>query len=74
VPPGDAGALADAARALADDAALRARLGAGARARVAGRFTLDAIADEWVAAYREASLARGLNAEGRRGHLPHDRA
>ncbi len=74
VPPGDAAALAEAARTLADDPSLRAQLGAGARARVASRFTLDAIADQWAAAYREASGARTLNASGRRGHLPHDRA
>jgi rhamnosyl/mannosyltransferase len=53
VPPGDAGALASALRALATDDALRARLGGGARARVEAEFTADRMASRTVALYHE---------------------
>jgi colanic acid/amylovoran biosynthesis glycosyltransferase len=48
VPPGDAAAIRDALRRLADDPALRARLGAAARERVLAEFDADASAAELV--------------------------
>ncbi|WP_045876890.1 glycosyltransferase family 4 protein [Pseudofrankia sp. DC12] len=39
VPPGDAGAMAEAIKRLLDDPELRVRLGAGGRARVEARFS-----------------------------------
>jgi phosphatidylinositol alpha 1,6-mannosyltransferase len=50
VPPGDPGALSAAVRKLAEDAALRARLGAAARRRVLGR-TWSALTDELLGHY-----------------------
>jgi glycosyltransferase involved in cell wall biosynthesis len=58
VPPGDAGALAGAIRRLADDPALRDRLGRAARARVAD-FTWDRRAERL-----EALLARVVDGRG----------
>ncbi len=51
VPAGDADALARAFSMLAGDAALRARLGAGARARIAGAFSLGATIEAVEALY-----------------------
>jgi glycosyltransferase involved in cell wall biosynthesis len=51
VPSGDPAALARAAQALLADAALRARLGRGARERVAGHYTWDRLALSAEAAY-----------------------
>ena len=45
VPPGDAGALAEAIASLVGDPALRSRLGAAARARVAAEFTNERFLD-----------------------------
>ncbi|HVP27678.1 MAG TPA: glycosyltransferase family 4 protein [Myxococcota bacterium] len=56
VPPGDEAALAAAMRRLADDSALRARLGAGAAAR-AREFRVGAVAERLADLY--ASLAAG---------------
>lgn len=53
VPPGDAAALGAAINRLVHDAALRERLGAGARARVEEHFTADRMARQTVALYRE---------------------
>jgi glycosyltransferase involved in cell wall biosynthesis len=53
VPVGDAGALADRLRALADDPALRRRLGAAARARVSDRFRLEHTARGYEALLEE---------------------
>lgn len=50
VPPGDPDALSAAVRKLAEDAALRARLGAAARRRVLGR-TWSALTDELLGHY-----------------------
>ena len=58
VPPGDSAALADAITRLMRDDQLRARLGAGARARVAQEFTADRMAERTVALYRNI-LAEG---------------
>ena len=52
VPPGDAGALAEAIGRLLDDDGLAARLGAAGRARVAERFTWRAVAEQTAAWYR----------------------
>jgi glycosyltransferase involved in cell wall biosynthesis len=54
VPANDAGALAAALRRLRDDAALRARLGAGARAAVAA-YTPQA----WAAGMADALMSAG---------------
>src|SRR5690606_19885917 len=54
VPPGDAAALAAAIGRLADDAALRTRLGAAARARAAA-FTWAARAERLEAALEAAA-------------------
>jgi glycosyltransferase involved in cell wall biosynthesis len=51
VPPGDAGALADALARLAADPALRARLGAAGRARVLAHFTSAKMAEGTLACY-----------------------
>jgi glycosyltransferase involved in cell wall biosynthesis len=53
VPVGDAGALADRLRALADDPALRRRLGAAARGRVSDRFRLEHTARGYEALLQE---------------------
>jgi glycosyltransferase involved in cell wall biosynthesis len=53
VPPGDAAALARALRRLADDAVLRARLGAAGAPRWHEEFTLDRFAERTAALYRE---------------------
>jgi glycosyltransferase involved in cell wall biosynthesis len=54
VPPQDAAALARAIGQLAGDAALRARLGAAARAHCIGRFGYDAMLDRMEAVFRDA--------------------
>jgi glycosyltransferase involved in cell wall biosynthesis len=46
VPPGDRAALAEALHRVIDDPRLRARLGAGARSRVAEAFDVDKVAAE----------------------------
>ncbi len=58
VPPGDAGALAGALRALVDDPALRRRLGAAARTRAVERF------DAGTNAARLFDLVRRVHADG----------
>ena len=55
VPPGDATALAAALGRLADDAALRVRLGRGGRARVLGRYSNEQMADGTLACYGDAA-------------------
>jgi glycosyltransferase involved in cell wall biosynthesis len=52
VPPEDAGALTEAVLTLAHDAALRTRLGASARRRVASDFTLERVVDRTLELYR----------------------
>jgi glycosyltransferase involved in cell wall biosynthesis len=53
VPPRDPAALAAALARLLDDPALRARLGAAARARVLAEFTEDAVNARFLALYRD---------------------
>ncbi len=53
VPPRNAVALADAVAALAGDATLRARLGAGARRLAEVRFGTDTVVTETLALYRD---------------------
>jgi glycosyltransferase involved in cell wall biosynthesis len=63
VPIGDPSALATAIASLADDAALRKRLGASARARATERFDLGVITERTRQLYRELLAhgeARGL--------------
>lgn len=52
VPPRDAGALADALQRLAEDAALRRRLGQAARALAEREFGEDIVIQETLAVYR----------------------
>lgn len=60
VPPGDAGALADAIGRLAHDPALRQRMGAAARARLIGGFTEQHLQSDVQAVYRDLlGLDRG---------------
>ncbi|MFF5715411.1 glycosyltransferase family 4 protein [Streptomyces buecherae] len=65
VPPGDAGALAQAIGRLLDDPALRARLGAAGRERVLRRFTWEQAARGTVEHYREAIRVRAAAARRR---------
>jgi glycosyltransferase involved in cell wall biosynthesis len=60
VAPGDAEALARAMRLLLADTALRERLGAGGRTRVAREFTARRMAERTVALYAEVLEERGL--------------
>ena len=57
VPPGDPSALADALRRLAEDPALRARLGTAARERAAALFGHESVVAATLAVYRELSPA-----------------
>ncbi len=58
VPPGDARALARALDTLCADSALRARMGACARARVQSNFDWKASAEKSIAIYRSVVAAR----------------
>ena len=55
VPPGDAGALADAIRLLMDDAGLRQRLGEAGRKSILERFSWRKAAEETLAVYEEVA-------------------
>jgi glycosyltransferase involved in cell wall biosynthesis len=55
VPPGDAGALADALQRLASEPALRAELASAGRARVEERFDVERIAAELGARFRDCA-------------------
>jgi glycosyltransferase involved in cell wall biosynthesis len=55
VPPGDAGALADAIRLLMDDAGLRQRLGEAGRQSILERFSWRKAAEETLAVYEEVA-------------------
>lgn len=57
VPPGDAGALADALERLIGDASLRERLSRGAREAFAARFSAEAFTADLRSAYDEALAA-----------------
>lgn len=67
VPPEDPAALASALARLARDPALRARLGAAARARALSDFTAERMARETAAVYREAVAERCAAAGTSRG-------
>lgn len=68
-PPGDDAALAHALLTLVRDAPLRARLGAGARTRVAHEFALSRQLDATAALLRGLARERDLDAEGRTSAL-----
>ncbi len=53
VPPNDVAALAQALRTLAEDGGLRSRFGAAARQRVEAEFSLDRMAERYLALYAE---------------------
>jgi glycosyltransferase involved in cell wall biosynthesis len=59
VPPQDAPSLAAALRRLAEDPALRQRLGRAGRARVRERFGLERMIEETLSVYREVKGGRG---------------
>ena len=63
VPPEDTAALAAALRRLLDDALLRARLGAAARAHCAARFSLEAMLDSMERVF--ADTVRSAAGRGR---------
>jgi glycosyltransferase involved in cell wall biosynthesis len=69
VPPGDAGALADALRALLSDERLRLRLGEAARQRALAEFTVERMAERTLDVYRIA-IARLQRQRRPRGPLP----
>jgi glycosyltransferase involved in cell wall biosynthesis len=58
VPIDDPEALADAARALLADAALRARLAEAGRTRAAAAFSRAAVVEQWRALYEELGAGR----------------
>ncbi|HEY4321868.1 MAG TPA: glycosyltransferase [Gemmatimonadales bacterium] len=60
VPIRDVEALADAMRTLANDSALRDRLGANGRARVRERYTVAAMAEAHLELYRRARSPGGI--------------
>jgi glycosyltransferase involved in cell wall biosynthesis len=60
VPPGDAGALAEAIRLLAGASDLRQRLGAAARRTVVERFSRSRLGSEVAAAYQRYMHRRGV--------------
>jgi glycosyltransferase involved in cell wall biosynthesis len=60
----DATALADALRALGDDPARRARLGAAARARAVDQFDERRVVEIVFATYREVARAKGIRLPG----------
>ncbi|HEB85227.1 MAG TPA: glycosyltransferase family 1 protein [Bacteroidetes bacterium] len=59
LPPGDAGALAEAARELLADEALRRSMGEAARARFLERYELTAYLARWEEIYRSIAPLRG---------------
>jgi glycosyltransferase involved in cell wall biosynthesis len=58
---GDASALAMALERLANDATLRARLGAGARERAQAQFSIPAMVHVYETHYREAAKSLGVS-------------
>jgi rhamnosyl/mannosyltransferase len=63
IPIGDAAALAEASRQIADDPALRARFSAGARARAIAEFDDSIMASRTLALYDSVLTARAPVAE-----------
>jgi colanic acid/amylovoran biosynthesis glycosyltransferase len=59
VPPKNPEALADALQRLAEDASIRARLGAAGRRRIEDEFAVDAVAGELDARFRGSQVADG---------------
>lgn len=54
IPPGDPRALARAMERIILDAQLRKRMGSAARSRIESAFSLEAMTDQYIAAYAEA--------------------
>ena len=67
VPVGDSQALADALNRLLGDESLRARLGAQARERATGDFTIERMARDTLAVYTEATGLSGATADTTEG-------
>ena len=59
VPPADGAALADAMRLLWNDEPMTKSMGEAAKARAAALFSADAMADAYVALYRELAPGAG---------------
>lgn len=73
VPPGDAAGLADAIATLAEDRALRLRLGEAARARAAAHWSAQAILGQFeqrLSAVAAGLSDRGIACENRSGQTP----
>ena len=70
VPPDDPEALASGIRRIMDDPALAARLGAGGRARVLGRFTWEATARGTAEQYRVVLEEHGRGARAGCTEIP----
>lgn len=73
VEPDDVAGLADALRALRDDAGLRSRLGAAARSYAVGRHTAEVMAARYAGLWREVA-ARPVVAVAGRLRVPAPRA
>lgn len=58
VPPGDAGGLADGLARLLADPAEAERLGAAARQTVVARYTIERVAEQWLATYQQMLASR----------------
>ena len=58
VPPGEAAGFASALGAAIDNPVAAARMGAAARRTIEERYTMQRVADSWLAAYERVLAAR----------------